>query len=367
MEQNIQEILSHFGKKEAFTRFEKVNTGHINDSYRIFTSDGTPGYFLQRINHHIFKDVDGLMENIRKVTRHLAGKLAGNPQLSFRVLEIIPATDGKLYVLDPDGQYWRLYNFIDRTHGYNLVENTRIAREGGQAFGTFMSLLADLPTDGMTEIIPGFHDMEKRLAAFHKVMEADAVDRAASVSDLIRFVRDREEQMLRIPALIRKGELPSRITHNDTKFNNILFNEQDEAVCVVDLDTVMPGTVLFDFGDAIRTGANTADEDEKDLSKVDINLPVYEAYTRGFIASTGGALTETETENLAFSARVMTFIIGLRFLTDYLDGDHYFRIRYEGHNLDRARVQFRLVEAMESKAVEMNRIVAESSRSVTAE
>jgi hypothetical protein len=361
MERNIQEIFSHFKAKGKCVEFEKNTTGHINESYFINTkSPDHPGYFLQWINNNIFKNVEGLMDNICAVTGHLATKLSKNKDLAFKVLEVIPCTDGKNYYLDPQGQYWRLYTFIDNSHGYNVVENTGIAYEGGKAFGLFMSLLADLPADGLTETIPDFHNLEKRLDTFNKSVLADVAERVKDVTEEIEFIKKRTEQMLTIPTLIKSGQLPVRITHNDTKFNNILFDSSNHALCIVDLDTVMPGSVLFDFGDSIRTGANTANEDEKDLWKVDINLPIYEAYTRGFMKSTGNTLTKVEIENLAFSARFMTFIIGLRFITDFLDGDQYFRTSYPGHNLDRAKVQFRLVEAMELNAGKMHKIVMQS-------
>lgn len=361
MERNIKEIFSHFTVKGECVEYEKNTTGHINESYFINTkSPDHPGYFLQWINNNIFKNVEGLMDNICAVTGHLASKLANNKDLAFKVLEVIPCNDGRNYYLDPQGQYWRLYTFIDNSHGYNVVENTEIAYEGGKAFGLFMSLLADLPAEGLTDTIPDFHNLEKRLDTFNKSVAADKANRVKEVAGEIEFIKKRTEQMLTIPALIKSGKLPKRITHNDTKFNNILFDSSDHASCIVDLDTVMPGSILFDFGDSIRTGANTADEDEKDLSKVDINLPIYEAYTRGFLKSTKHTLTEAEIDNLAFSARFMTFIIGLRFLTDFLDGDTYFRTSYPGHNLVRARVQFRLIEAMERNAKRMHEIVMES-------
>lgn len=361
MERNIKEIVSHFRIQGEFLDFEKNMTGHINDSFYIKTShSGHPGYFLQWINSYIFKDVEGLMNNISTVTSHLADKLAENQNLAFKVLEIIPSTDGKKFYVDAEGQYWRMYTFIEAMHVYNVVENTKIAYEGGKAFGIFMSLLADLPADRLIEIIPDFHNMVKRLDAFNKSLQNNTASRATEIASEIEFVSQRAEQMLKIPALLESGLLPARITHNDTKFNNILFNSTENAMCIVDLDTVMPGTVLFDFGDAIRTGANTAQEDERDLSKVDINLPIYEAYTRGFIKSTRHSLTDVEIQNLAFSAQFMTFIIGLRFLTDYIDGDPYFRTLYPEHNLDRAKVQFRLLEAMERNAEKMHSIVLQS-------
>lgn len=366
MERDINNILSHFSIKGDFLDYEKVETGHINDSYFIKTNaPGCSGYFLQWINSYIFKDVKGLMNNISIVVQHLSAKLAEHPELAFKILEIIPTKSGEKYFLDAEVQYWRLYTFIDKSHVYDVVENTTIAYEGGKAFGIFMSLLADLPAAGLTETIPDFHNMEKRLATFYNSMKINSVDRIKEIPAEIDFIQQRAEKMLSIPELIRTGLLPVRITHNDTKFNNILFNSDDQAICIVDLDTVMPGSILFDFGDAIRTGANTASEDEKDLSKVDINLPIYEAYTRGFIASTRHTLTEAEIANLAFAARFMTFIIGLRFLTDFVDGDPYFRTSYPDHNLDRAKVQFRLLEAMERNADKMQEIVIQSIKRET--
>jgi len=361
MERDIKYIVSHFSIEGEYLGFEKDITGHINDSYIIrTTAAGHPGYFLQWINNYIFRDIEGLMNNISAVTSHLAAKLSENDALAFKVLEIIPCTDGKKYYRDAEGQYWRLYTYFSGTHVYDVVENTQIAYEGGKAFGKFMSLLADLPAARLTETIPDFHNIEKRLGNFYHSLATDPANRVKDISAEINFVKQRAEQMLSIPSLIKAGRLPLRITHNDTKFNNILFDSHNQAVCIVDLDTVMPGSILFDFGDAIRTGANTAIEDEKDLTKVDINLPIYEAYTHGFIKSTRHTLTEVEMNNLAFSARFMTFIIGLRFLTDFVDGDPYFRTLYPEHNLDRAKVQFRLIEAMERNAERMHSIVLES-------
>ncbi len=361
MDRDIKNIISHFSIEGKYLGFEKVLTGHINDSYLInTTSTEHPGYFLQWVNNYIFKDVEGLMNNISAVTGHLAKKLAENDKLVFKVLEIIPCTDSRKFYIDKEGNYWRLYTFIDKMHVFDVVENTKIAYEGGKAFGIFMSLLADLPADTLTETIPDFHNMEKRLESFFSSIANDPVNRVKDIAAEINFIKQRAEQMLTIPKLIKSGLLPKRITHNDTKFNNILFDDAEHAMCIVDLDTVMPGSILFDFGDAIRTGANTAIEDEKDLHKVDINLPIYEAYTQGFIKSTRHTLTLVEIENLAFSARFMTFIIGLRFLTDFLDGDPYFRTLYPEHNLDRAKVQFRLVEQMELNADKMHEIVLQS-------
>jgi thiamine kinase-like enzyme len=361
MDPNLKEILSHFAIEGEITNTEKVITGHINDSYKIKTSQpGNPGYFLQWINSYIFRNVDSLMNNISAVTAHLAEKRQADPGLDFEVLEIIPTLDKKKYFIDNSGEFWRLYKYIDNAHVYDVVENTQIAYEGGKAFGRFISLLADLPARQLSEIIPDFHNMEKRLENFYTSVKNNPFNRLQEIAPELEFVDQHREEMLRIPRLIAEDLLPLRITHNDTKFNNILFDSTNHAMCIVDLDTVMPGSLLFDFGDAIRTGANLAGEDEKDLSKVGINIPIYEAYTKGFLKSTRSTLVPAEVENLAFSARFMTFIIGLRFLTDFVDGDPYFRTLYPNHNLDRARVQFTLMKDMEKHAEIMQDIVKQA-------
>lgn len=357
MEKDISKIISHFKIDGEFASATPLLTGHINDSYIVYVKENSqPTYFLQWINNYIFKDVPGLMENILTVTEHLAAKKNRHENQDVDI-HLIPGIDGKYFYLDSEDNYWRLYNYIAGTHSYDIVDNQHIAFEGGKAFGKFSSDLADLPATRLHDTIPNFHNMETRLAAFFQSVIDDKAGRRKEVPNELSFVEERAAVMLTIPEMISNRELPLRITHNDTKFNNILFDEKNHAVCIVDLDTVMPGSLLFDFGDAIRTGANFADEDEKDLSRVDINLPIYEAYTRGFIASTCKSLTSNEIAHLAFAARFMTFIIGLRFLTDYLDGDPYFRTQYADHNLVRARVQFRLVEKMEENALYMEQIV----------
>lgn len=365
MEKDVKDIISHFNITGHFSGSIPVLTGHINDSYNIFIQESTkPAYFLQWINNYIFRDVPGLMQNIVTVTSHLAARKSTS-SADCSTLQLIPTFEGNYFYKDHEGNYWRLYNYIQGTHSYDVVDSENIAFEGGKAFGRFMSDLADLPARQLHETIPDFHNMETRLAAFFQSVIDNKADRKEGVKPEIAFVEERASVMLSIPEMIREGIIPLRITHNDTKFNNILFDENNRAVCIVDLDTVMPGSVLFDFGDAIRTGANYADEDEKDLSKVNINLPVYKAYTRGFIASTCKSLTSNEISQLAFAARFMTFIIGLRFLTDYLDGDPYFRTLYPEHNLVRARVQFRLLETMEENALYMDEIVREAVKEFT--
>jgi hypothetical protein len=354
----LKNIVSKFKINGKITGINRVETGHINESYRIRTDGYLPGYFLQRINHSVFKDVVGLMKNIERVTQHLELKnpndLTGN---GYQILKVILTKEGLNYFCDVNGNFWRLYNYIADTHSFNLVDNPAIAYEGGKAFGRFITDLADLKPDLFIETIPNFHNLEFRLANFNLAMQQNLANRKELAGEEIRFVSQRTKQMLGMIELIKSEKLPLRVTHNDTKFNNVLFDGNDKAVCIVDLDTIMPGTVLYDFGDAIRTGANTALEDERDLARVDINLPIFESYASGFIESTRQILSETEKENLVLSARYMTYIIGLRFLTDYLNGDTYFRVHYPTHNLDRARVQFKLIEAMEKQADKMEEII----------
>ena len=349
---NLQHIVAQFKIKGRLNLITPIEMGHINLSYFVQNEGNAPNYFLQKINHSIFKDVDGLMRNIEAVTQHLKKK-----NVDGKVLELIPTNTGELYFGNHEAGYWRLYNYVTNSHSYNLVTEPAIAYEGGKAFGQFITNLADFDAKKLTETIPDFHHLGKRLAKFYTTLERDPANRVETVAAEIKFIADRTESMFRIPKLIEEGKLPLRVTHNDTKFNNVLFNSENKAICVVDLDTVMPGSVLFDFGDAIRTGANTAQEDEKDLSKVDINLPIFEAYASGFIHETKQILNDVELKNLAFSAQFMTYIIGLRFLTDYIDGDNYFHTAYTDHNLVRARVQFKLIEAMEKHGETMNAIV----------
>lgn len=357
-------IANQFKIQESIEDFHTITTGHINDSYLIRTNGDSPGYFLQWVNSYIFKDVEGLMRNIETVTRHIADKVNNGNRDGFRVLELVPSLEGKSYYKDSNGEFWRMYLNIPDTHVYDIVENKEIAFQGGKAFGRFVSDLADLPSQKLTETIPNFHNMETRILNFLNSVKKDPFGRRKEVSVEIDFVDERSEEMLRIPEWIKEGKIPMRITHNDTKFNNILFNEENKAICIVDLDTVMPGSVLFDFGDAIRTTANTACEDERDLSRVDLNLPIFEAYAKGFMSTTHQSLTNEEINLLAFSARYMTFIIGLRFLTDYIDGDPYFRTSYPTHNLDRTRVQFRLIEAMERNSLAMEKIIKDACLSL---
>ena len=299
------------------------------------------------------------MENIVRVTGHIRAKLSAIPgaKPEREVLTVIPAADGRNFYRDGNDNYWRCYLFIDRHRSYDQAGSPELGCEGGKHFGRFLKLLADFPDPPLHETIPDFHNVEFHLQKFNEVLQADPCRRAGEVAVENAFILERAEAMKRILRLGKSGRIPLRITHNDTKFNNILFDEQGGGLCIIDLDTVMPGYVHYDFGDAIRSGCNRAREDEPDLNRVELNIALFAGFTKGYLASLSGFLTEEETANLAFSAKLFAFLVGLRFLSDYLAGDHYFKINYPGHNLQRARVQFRLLKDMERQFRQMEDIV----------
>ena len=323
-------------------------SGHINDTFRL---DCEIPYILQRMNRDIFRDIPALMRNISLVTNFLREKIlsrGGDPEREC--LNLIPTRDGKSFYRDPDGECWRAYLFIERASSYNLVRRPEDFRESGRAFGNFQLLLSDFDASLLTETIADFHDTKKRFLRFREALTEDPLGRGKSCEREIRFALSREMLSDRAMSALREGRLPLRVCHNDTKLNNIMIDDESgKAVCIIDLDTVMPGLSLFDFGDSIRFGASTAEEDERDLSKVHFSLPLYELYREGYLEGSGGSLTEEEIRMLPESARLMTLECGVRFLTDYLSGDHYFHTSRPGHNLDRARTQFRLLEEMEEK------------------
>jgi Ser/Thr protein kinase RdoA (MazF antagonist) len=329
-------------------------SGHINDTFKVETEN--KNYLLQRVNHSIFKNVEGLTGNIIKVTQHLRNKIK-NKKTQMKVLTLVGTTDGDFIIKDIAGNYWRMFRFIENSKSYDRVEGTDLAFEGGKAYGRFMLMLDDFPVRELVETIPQFHNIQFRLSNFYKSVKKDHAGRVGGAKKEIDFVNQRADEMKMIHQLGIENRIPLRVTHNDTKINNVLFNDQDKGICVIDLDTVMPGYVHFDFGDAIRTFTNSADEDEKELSKVSMNIEYFKAFSTGFLSEMKDVLSETEKENLAFSAKLMTFIIGLRFLTDYLEGDTYYKTNYPEHNLVRARVQFKLLESMEDQYEEMENVI----------
>ena len=360
MSHNLEEIYHNFLTEGTFESGAPFGSGHIHDTFRIVTAESnSDDYILQRLNNKIFKNIPELQNNIERVTKHLNRKISAIPgsEVKRECLTLIPSKDGKSWIRDNNGDFWRMYIFISDHRSYNIVDTPGKAYEGGKAIGRFQAMLADLPGEPLFETIPFFHDIEKRLQTFNSKLEEDPAGRAAKVADETGYVHRRAEEMRIILKLGREGKIPVRITHNDTKFNNILLDRNDKALCVIDLDTVMPGYVHYDFGDAIRTAANIAAEDEKELSKVRMDISLFEAYSEGYLSETRDTLNSVEKDYLAFAPRLITFIIALRFLTDYIDGDNYFKIHHKHHNLQRARAQFRLVESMEEQYGEMREIV----------
>ena len=337
---------SHLG---AFTYCEPYGNGHINDTFLAVSETGKR-YILQRINHEIFTAPWEIMANIKAVTDHVREK-SGDPRTT---LSVVLTDGGESYFKDSIGSYWRIYDFCEGTVAKDVVTCKEEFISCAEAFGNFQRQLADFDASILFEAIKDFHNTEQRFENLMKAIEADPCGRVKDVKAEIDFAMQRRDFASMLENARRSGELPLRVTHNDTKLNNILFDSESGApVCVIDLDTVMPGYSVNDFGDSIRFGANTAVEDERDLSKVSLDLELYHAYADGFVRGCGGALTKKELELLPIGARMMTFECGMRFLTDYIEGDHYFRTSREGHNLDRCRCQFALVADMEKKENEM--------------
>lgn len=356
-----KEVIENFQFEGEYTEGIPYGSGHINDTFRVtFQHKGeTKRYILQRMNNQIFLNPEELMENVVGVTSWLRKKIVENGGEPEReTLNLVPAKDGKAFYKDSEGEYWRVYLFIEGAKTYDLVENQEDFYQGAVAFGRFQGLLADYPAETLHETIQDFHNTVKRLDTFKKAVEADACGRAAQVQEEIQFVLDREALAHKLCDMQAEGKLPLRVTHNDTKLNNIMIDDETrKAICVIDLDTVMPGLSVNDFGDSIRFGASTGAEDEPDLSKVSCSMELFELYTKGFVEGCKGSLTEEELDMLPVGAMTMTYECGMRFLTDYLEGDHYFKIHREGHNLDRCRTQFKLVKDMEEKWNQMNEIV----------
>lgn len=332
--------------------------GHINDTYLVECPDES--YVLQRINGYVFEHPDEIMENIIGVTHFIAGKLEARGDNPARgTLTVVKTKDGADFYVDSEGCYWRVTLNIENTTAYEFADSPEMLVKSGEAFGVFQSMLSDYPADTLHETIPHFHDTPARYNQLKAAVEADKAGRLKEVGPELDFVRARKKDCAVLMDLLEKGELPLKVTHNDTKMSNVLIdNATGEAVCVIDLDTVMPGLTAFDFGDSIRAGASTAAEDEVDLSKVHFSLTLFKAYTEGFLHAAGKSLTETEIKTLPVGAKLMTLEVGMRFLADYLNGDVYFKTKYPQHNLDRARNQFHLVEEMEQKWDGMMEIVS---------
>ncbi len=337
----------HFETEGRAQEICPYGEGHINVTYLVTTP--TRRYILQRMNTRVFPDSDSLMQNICAVTEHLRAKGA-------ETLHVVPTKSAEPYWRGEHN--WRVYDFIEGTVTYQTSPNMEVFRNSGRAFGEFQNLLADFDASRLTEVIPHFHDTPRRYADFLAALSSDVCGRSAACAEEIAFLRAHEGTYGRIAEALARGELPLRVTHNDTKLNNILMDaHSDAARAVIDLDTVMPGSLLYDFGDSIRFGASTAAEDERDLRKVHFSMPLFEAYAEGYCAAVKGSISEPERQLLPYSAYLMTVECGMRFLTDFLAGDQYFLTKYEDHNLVRARTQLKLAGEMERCYKEMGEAV----------
>lgn len=340
----------------------RYGSGHINDTFVVHTQPGEDPcrrFILQRISSAAFKHPDEVMANIVGVTSFLGEKIkeaGGNP--ARETMSVWATKSGENFHTDSEGGAWRVYPFVEDTICLQKAETPELFAASARAFGKFQRMLKDYPADTLYETIPKFHDTEDRLAKLKAAVAADVMDRVKEVGPELKFVQEREADCSVALSALRDGRLPLRVTHNDTKLNNILIDrESGEGICVIDLDTVMPGLAINDFGDSIRFGANHSAEDERDLTKVNFDLELFDVYAAGFLEGAGGALTETELDYLPWGAKLMTLECGIRFLTDYLEGDHYFRIHREGQNLDRCRTQFKLVSDMEAAWDDMKAVV----------
>ena len=361
---DINIIAKEFDLAGEFIEAIAITDGNINRTYKFSFDDNgeIKHYLLQIVNTYVFKNPEELMENIVAVTAFLRDKIiarGGNPDRE--TLTFLKAANGKHYFIDEDGKCFRVCNYVIDSHSYNTLDDPEIYRRAGAAFGDFNNLLADFDGTTLYETIPMFHNTRKRFNDLLLAIDENAVGRLNEVRAEVDWALSKEQDASKLVDMIERGELPIRVTHNDTKLNNILFDDKtNEAVCIIDLDTIMPGLSLYDFGDSIRFAANTASENETDLSKVGIDLDLYEAYVEGFLGATGKTLTQNEVDNLAFSCKLMAYECGMRFLTDYLNGDVYFKINYPTHNLDRCRSQFKLAYDIEDKKPIMEQITREN-------
>jgi hypothetical protein len=361
------DICRQFQIEGETVRAAPHGSGHINDTYAVTLTrqGGETRYIFQRINHTIFRNVEGLMDNIVRVTAHVRRKLqeSGGADVARGTLSLVPAKNGRAFILTADGEYWRVYQFIDGASTYDVCAGPEQAREAARAFGYFQSLLVDLPGGRLVETLPYFHHTPRRFEVLRKAVEEDKVGRRAKVQKEIAFCTERAGDTGLVVDLIGQGKIPERTTHNDTKLNNVMIdNRTGKGLCVIDLDTVMPGSVLYDFGDMVRTFTPTAAEDEPNLSKVSLNMAVFEGLVEGYLDAAGRFLTPVEKEHLVFAGKLITFTIGIRFLADYLAGDTYFKIARPEHNLDRARTQFKMVEEIERSQRQMEQIVRDRLR-----
>ena len=360
-ESKLLEISRHFQIYGDLLHAEPCKIGHINETYIATYNQGgvQVRYVHQRINTHVFKDPEALMDNFVRVTSHQRRKLveSGAHDVSRRTLTVIPTRDNRPYYRNGNGECWRTLVFVDGVRTFEAVETATQAYQAGKAFGEFQQLLVDLPGKRLMETIPHFHNTRRRFEALQQAIQVDRANRASEAKKEIAFALKQEKNVDVILNALAKKKIPERITHNDTKFNNVMLDVvTGKAMCVVDLDTVMPGSVLYDFGDMVRTTTSPTLEDELDLAKVQMRMPMFKALARGYLESAGPFLTKGERALIAFSGKLITFTIGIRFLTDFLSGDTYFRVHRPHHNLDRARTQFKLVESIEKQEAAMQKL-----------
>lgn len=358
MNQTLRTIAGKFQLEGEATVVRPLGEGFINDTFVIETASG-PSYILQRKNKNIFTNVPAMMDNIVRVTNHLKNKImaqGGNPRRES--LTVTPTKTGGLYYQDDEGEYWAVCEFIDDTVAYQKADTPALAYQGGKGIGKFQAMLSDF-REPLADILPGFHNIRYRFKQWDAVLAADPAGRAKEVQAEIQWIEDRRAEMLAFWTLVEEGAIPTRVTHNDTKINNILFDKQANVLCVIDLDTVLSATCLNDYGDAMRSYTNTGLEDDTNLNNVGMNLDIFKAYTQGYLSETHAFLTPKEAEYLAFSAKYITYEQVLRFLMDYIGGDTYYKIKSPEHNLTRTRAQYKLLQSMEAQYADMQRIVKE--------
>lgn len=359
MDKSLQNIAEQFQLEDKVITVRPLGEGFINDTYIIQTPEGSCNYILQRKNKNIFTNVPAMMDNIVRVTNHLKNKILareGNPRRES--LTVTPTKKGELYYKDNEGEYWAVCEFIDDTIAYQNATTPELAYQGGRGIGLFQAMLSDF-RESLTDILPGFHNIRYRFEQWDKVLAADPAGRKAEVATEIEWIESRREEMLAFWNKVETGEIPTRVTHNDTKINNILFDQKGEVLCVIDLDTCLSSTCLNDYGDAMRSYTNTGAEDDTNLDNVSMDINIFRGYTQGYLSATHSFLTPAEIDNLAFSAKYITYEQVLRFLMDYIDGDKYYKVKSADHNLVRTRAQYKLLQSMEQQYPEMCRIVKE--------
>ncbi|MBB5638634.1 thiamine kinase-like enzyme [Pedobacter cryoconitis] len=357
---NLFEITSQFKCHVDISSLKPYGTGHINDTYRLKNLAGDEhDYLLQKINQHVFKDIPRMTENICRVIAHLKKKMvmSGKGDPEKEVMTMVATKSGPYFYQDSHGEYWRMCHFLKHTKTYDVVETEKQAYEGGKAFGKFQAMLCDLSPDLMYEVIPDFHDIEKRLGQLAQAIHTDSYHRVQEAWPEIKTIQDNIQAMLFFQEDEQRLTLPIRVTHNDTKFNNVLLNLKGKAQCIIDLDTVMADYIAYDFGDAIRTIINTGAEDEKELSDIRLNLPLFNAYTKGYMEEAGQFLDEWELRSLIKGVLLLPYMQAVRFLTDYLNGDTYYKIESARHNLQRTRAQLQLLKELLSHAQEMEKTI----------